>query len=74
MFVSKSSVGGMDYAYSEMEGQRGVVLASCRPSGIAEINGKRLDVVAESGFIEKDAEVEVILVEGNRIVVRSKEV
>lgn len=73
IFVSKSTVGGMDYTYSTLEGKDGVILAACRPSGVAEIEGNRFDVVAESGYIEKDTKVKVIEVEGNRIVVRSKD-
>ncbi|MCZ7591498.1 MAG: hypothetical protein M5U15_04785 [Kiritimatiellae bacterium] len=39
-------------------------------SGIAQIDGKRTDVVAEADFIEPGAHVKVVKVEGARIVVR----
>ncbi|MFH0908431.1 MAG: NfeD family protein [bacterium] len=50
--------------------KQGVAQSSLRPAGIAVIDGQRIDVVAESGYIASGAQVRVILVEGNRIVVR----
>lgn len=47
--------------------QRGDIVA---PLGIAELKGKRLDVVAESGMIEPGSTIKVVAVEGARIVVR----
>jgi membrane-bound serine protease (ClpP class) len=54
----------------EMVGAKGFAVTSLRPSGTAEINGKRVDVVTDSEFIEKSKPVEVIEVEGIRVVVR----
>jgi membrane-bound ClpP family serine protease len=50
----------------------GVALSALRPSGIASIDGKRLDVIAESLFIEKDKKIQVIKVEGNRVIVKEQ--
>lgn len=52
--------------------QTGILTTDLRPSGKAEINGKSYQVVAESGFINSGAEIEVIDVEGVRILVREK--
>jgi membrane-bound serine protease (ClpP class) len=52
-------------------GKEGVAQSALRPSGIALIDGKRVDVVAEAGFIGEGSAIKVILVEGNRIVVRA---
>jgi len=41
-----------------------------RPAGVAEIEGQRLDVVSEGGMIEPGASIQVIGVDGTRIVVR----
>ncbi|MDD2497965.1 MAG: NfeD family protein, partial [Desulfitobacteriaceae bacterium] len=41
-----------------------------RPAGTAEIEGDRIDVVTEGGFIPREAQVKVVKVEGTRIVVR----
>lgn len=50
----------------------GVAISALRPSGIANIDGKRLDVSAESLFIEKDKKVRVIKVEGNKVIVKEE--
>jgi len=51
-------------------GKRGYALTPLRPAGTADIEGKRLDVVTSGEFIEVRSGVEVILVEGPRVVVR----
>ena len=53
-------------------GKSGVVLTTCRPAGTAEIEGNKFDVVTLGEFIEVDANVEVVEVEGNRIVIKEK--
>jgi membrane-bound serine protease (ClpP class) len=52
-------------------GRAGTTLSPLRPAGVAEIDGERVDVVSDGSFIEGGAAIEVIRVEGNRIVVRS---
>ncbi|MEI8063013.1 MAG: NfeD family protein [Verrucomicrobiota bacterium] len=54
----------------ELVGAEGVAQTTLRPSGMAEIVGKRLDVVAESDMIARGSTIKVIAVEGSRIVVR----
>ena len=54
----------------ELVGAEGVAQTTLRPSGMAAIDGKRLDVVAESDMIMRGSAIKVIAVEGNRIVVR----
>jgi len=56
--------------YFDLVGAHGVALNNLRPVGKAEINGRRLDVVTEGGFIEKDTPIVVTEVSGSRIVVR----
>lgn len=51
-------------------GQGGVALSPLRPAGTAKIAGRRVDVVAESGFVESGETVVVVQVEGARVVVR----
>ena len=57
-------------AAPELVGAEGTAQTTLRPSGMAEIGGKRLDVVAESDMIERGSTVRVIAVEGSRIVVQ----
>jgi membrane-bound serine protease (ClpP class) len=51
-------------------GKRGVAATTLRPAGIARIEGARVDVVTEAEYVEAGEPVEVIRVDGNRIVVR----
>ena len=57
-----------------LEGREGVATTDLRPSGIAEIDGRRTDVVADGEMIEKGTQVKVVHVEGNRVVVEAKSV
>ena len=52
-------------------GARGVALTELHPSGIAEIDKQRVDVVTEGDFVAPGVEVEVISDEGYRRVVRA---
>jgi membrane-bound serine protease (ClpP class) len=51
-------------------GKTGVALTPLRPSGTAEISGERLDVVTEGDFISPGAAVQVVRVEGTRVLVK----
>ncbi len=53
-------------------GKSGMALTSLRPAGTALIEDKRLDVVTLGDFIEKDTEITIIRIDGNRIVVDKK--
>jgi membrane-bound ClpP family serine protease len=54
----------------ELLGREGVAQTLLRPSGMALLDGKRLDVVAESGMIERGSTIKVVAVEGTRIIVQ----
>lgn len=56
--------------YEKYLGMHGTVITPLRSSGTVLIDGKRIDAVSEAEFIEKDIEVEVIKIEGGRIVVK----
>ena len=51
-------------------GKTGRASSPLRPSGIAYIEGERVDVVSEGELIEPGENIEVTRVDGNRIVVR----
>ncbi len=55
---------------TELLGKEGIALTILRPSGTAIINNERIDVVTEGGFVDQNAKIKVIKVEGVRIVVR----
>ena len=52
-------------------GKTGVVISICRPVGNVDFDGVKLEVVSQGEFIEKGVNVEVIEIEGNRVVVRA---
>lgn len=51
-------------------GQEGIVISMLRPVGRIDINGKTLDVISEGVFIEVGSRVEVVKVEGMKIIVK----
>jgi len=67
---NKDKVAGKETA--ECLGSRGIALTDLRPSGKVKISGlpKACDIVAETGFIEGGSSIEIIKVDGRRILVR----
>ena len=53
-------------------GRTGIASSPLRPAGVADIDGSRVDVVSDGGFIEAGATIEVTRVDGNRVVVRER--
>jgi len=51
-------------------GQHGRARSMLRPSGIAEIGGRRIDVVTDGEMIEAGDAIVVVRVDGNRVVVQ----
>ena len=64
-------VSGDDY--TPFLGQFGTAVTLLRPSGTAEIDGVRLSVVSEGEFIPEGTRVQVVMVQGSRVVVRGPE-
>jgi membrane-bound serine protease (ClpP class) len=56
---------------SPLTGKGGIAATTLRPSGKAEIEGRLVMAEAEGVFIEKGAPVEVVRVQGNRIIVKA---
>jgi membrane-bound serine protease (ClpP class) len=50
--------------------KEGIALSILRPSGIAKIDGKRVDVVADGSWIDSGKSIKVTRVEGVRILVK----
>jgi membrane-bound serine protease (ClpP class) len=70
-FISERAVGELGVDKPELLNGTGVALTQLRPSGTANINSQRVDVITEGGLIERGAKVKVVAVEGARIVVRA---
>lgn len=51
-------------------GRTGRTLTPLRPVGMCEIDRRRVECIAESGYVEKDACIEVVRVEGMQPTVR----
>ena len=50
-------------------GKQGIAATPLRPSGIVIIDGKRYSVETQAVFVDKDATVTVVSIEGSRIIV-----
>ena len=68
--TSQTSVGDLGIDHSELLDQQGEAFTDLRPSGKANINDQRFDVVTEGVFLEKGDTIRVIAIEGQRVVVR----
>lgn len=55
---------------TDLLGKEGTALTVLRPSGTAVFNNERIDVVTEGDYIDQNARIIVVKVEGVRIVVR----
>ena len=53
----------------DLKGKTGKTLTILRPSGTVLIDSKHYDVVSEDEFIEKDQDIMVLDVQGNKIIV-----
>lgn len=51
-------------------GRSGTALSPLRPAGVARIDGVRVDVVSDGGFVDAGAAITVTRVDGNRVVVQ----
>lgn len=56
--------------HEEWIGREGMAQSLLRPTGVALVDGKRLDVEAESGMIESGTAIKIVAVHANRLVVR----
>ena len=68
--VSEKGINKEDMQF--FVGKIAETLTTLRPSGSISIDGVKLDAVADGGFIEKGKKVEVIRVDGIRIVVKER--
>ncbi len=59
------------HSHFEFMGKNGLSTTPLRPSGSAEIAGRRVDVVTDGEFIDSGTPVEVVNVQGARVQVRA---
>ncbi|MDP3447444.1 MAG: NfeD family protein [Eubacteriales bacterium] len=67
--VDGTSVPDVAAAKMEMVGRTGIAITTLRPAGIAEIDGKRVDVTTAGGFIAKGETITVLKADSMQILV-----
>jgi membrane-bound serine protease (ClpP class) len=67
--VLKDTLGKPEENFEALVGVEGVAVTPLRPAGMAELAGRRVDVVTDGVFVEKGRAVRVVAVEGARVVV-----
>ncbi|MBV8432682.1 MAG: ATP-dependent Clp protease proteolytic subunit [Candidatus Eremiobacteraeota bacterium] len=71
--LALSAVQGPDYVtsadFSGLRGRTGTAVSYLRPAGIAEIDGRRVDVLTQGEFIPQGTPIRVARVEGARVFV-----
>lgn len=65
--------GSLKKTYDHLLGKQGEAKTVLRPSGVAIIEGERVHVLTDGTFLDPGATVEVIEVDGHRVVVRKVE-
>ena len=66
----KAEHGFVSYpSEKDLIGKTGLAFTTLRPGGTAEIDGRRIDVVAESEYITQGTKIKVLKVEGIKVVV-----
>jgi membrane-bound serine protease (ClpP class) len=77
LLLSESTATEIGYSSAEVRpelvGATGVAVTDLRPSGVAKIGDERVDVEAESSWINAGTPIRVIRSEGYRHVVRAAE-
>jgi membrane-bound serine protease (ClpP class) len=73
--LALASAQGPDYVtssdFSDLRGKEGTAVSFLRPAGIADIQGRRVDVLTQGDFIAQGTPVRVTRVEGSRIFVEA---
>jgi membrane-bound serine protease (ClpP class) len=58
---------------NKLLGEVGQVLTPLRPVGMCEFAGRRVECVAENGYVDKGKTIKVIRVQGTQLTVRLME-
>jgi len=54
-----------------LTGKEGIAITPLRPSGIVEVNGKKLNALTRGEYVNSNTKIKIISVEGNKIVVEA---
>jgi membrane-bound ClpP family serine protease len=69
--TSREAVGGIPAVSPSLLGAIGTAATPLRPSGKARFGDEFLDVVSEGDYVQPGSRVQVVEIEGNRIVVKA---
>lgn len=58
-------------ASNHLQGRIGVTASPLRPAGVALFNDERINVVSDGSYVDKNVAVEVVKIEGGKVIVRS---
>ncbi len=72
LILSQDGKSFKQAARTDLLNQAGVTLSALNPAGVAQLNGRRYDVMADGQWIDKDTPVTVTSVDGNRIIVSTR--
>ena len=67
---AESGYVGSSEGMEALVGQAGVADSDLRPSGMVRIDGRRVDAVADGLYVDQGQAVQVVQVDGNRVVVK----
>jgi membrane-bound serine protease (ClpP class) len=65
-----TATGPQSDIHPNLVGRYGQAVSDLRPAGVANIEGERLDVVSDGEFVTAGTRLEVVRVEGRRVVVK----
>ncbi|MFC4618006.1 NfeD family protein [Camelliibacillus cellulosilyticus] len=68
--TSDKGYDSMSVEYKVLVGQKGKTLTACRPVGTIEINGQSYSGVTNGTWLEKGKSIEVVAVDGTRIMIK----
>lgn len=70
---SEAGYNSINTNYGNLLGKRGTTLTPFRPTGTIVVEGEKYSATSESQWIDKDVAIEVISVDGTRIVIKKVE-
>ncbi len=70
---SEAGYNSMNESYKNLVGKQGKALTAFRPTGTAEIDGEPYSATSGGQWIQSDVDIEVVSVDGTRILVKAIE-
>jgi len=68
---SREGVTSQSPDLEDLSGKKGITTTDLRPSGKALIDGKKVDVVSQGDYIRKGEPIDVVMVSGNQVIVKT---